>query len=174
MGVDGLKVEFASDQEQNGLDGGEPDEASSASFGGLEQSVDSLQKAVGLTGLGPSDDAFEMAAYHRGDLFHGLDLGAHDASAPMAKGLAHDIDLPPIEDLAQLLFIDPGPCGAGQFGCGDQNVQRRSGMGVELEDVLEQCPSKALKRGFGSLLAAPSLIHGLGTCQPVLSQYCKN
>ena len=35
MGIDGLKVEFASDEEQNGPDGREPDEASSASFGGL-------------------------------------------------------------------------------------------------------------------------------------------
>jgi hypothetical protein len=42
MRVDGLKVEFACDEEQNGPDSGEPDEASSASFGGLEQSVDSL------------------------------------------------------------------------------------------------------------------------------------
>jgi hypothetical protein len=58
--------------------------------------------------LGPSDDAFEMPAYHRGDLFHGVDLRAHDASARMDKGLTYEIDLPPIEDLAQLLFVDPG------------------------------------------------------------------
>jgi hypothetical protein len=31
-----------------------------------------------------------------------------------------------------LLFVDPGTCGAGQFGCGDQVVQCRFGAGVKL------------------------------------------
>lgn len=56
------------------------------------RSVYSLHEADGLAGLSP-DDVFEMAAYHRGDLFHGLDpLRAHDASVPMPKGPAHDMD----------------------------------------------------------------------------------
>jgi hypothetical protein len=69
-----MKVQLACDQEQNGPDGGEPDEASCTLFGGLEQSIECFETVVGLTGLGPSDDAFEMAPDHRGNFFHRFNL----------------------------------------------------------------------------------------------------
>lgn len=50
MGIDGLKVEFASDEEQNGPDGREPDEASSASFGGLLLGVSGQRDVVMTAG----------------------------------------------------------------------------------------------------------------------------
>jgi hypothetical protein len=42
----------------------------------------------------------------------------------MAKGLAHHVDLAPIPDLTQWLFVEPGACGTGQLGCGDQAGER--------------------------------------------------
>jgi hypothetical protein len=59
--VGGLKVQLAREEEQNGPECGESREASCALFGGLEELVGCFESAVGLMGLGPSDDAFETA-----------------------------------------------------------------------------------------------------------------
>jgi hypothetical protein len=40
----------------------------------VEEAVEGLDEAVGLTSLGPGDDAVEVAADHAGDILHGLDL----------------------------------------------------------------------------------------------------
>lgn len=51
--VNVAEVEFAGDHEDDGTDGGEASEAAGATLGGLEEAVDGLQKAVGLSCLGP-------------------------------------------------------------------------------------------------------------------------
>ena len=102
MRVDHSKVEFAGDQEDHGLDGGQAGEASGAAFGGLEQAVDSLQKAIGLAGLRPGHDALQMTAHECRDFLHGFDLGPHHTGAPMPQQRAYDVDLLALQDLAQL------------------------------------------------------------------------
>ena len=51
MGVDGVGVELADDEEDDGLEGRQPLEATSPALGGLEQAVDGFEKPVGLTRL---------------------------------------------------------------------------------------------------------------------------
>ena len=112
MGVDGGKVELSSDEEDNGSHGLEASVSARLSLGGLEQSVDGFDEAVGLAGLGPGDDAIEMLTDHDGDRLHGRDLGAHDVGAPLREHGGNDVDLLAIEDVAQLLAIEPGARGA--------------------------------------------------------------
>ena len=76
MRVARVEVELACDQDDDGLDGGQSGEATSAALGGLKQAVDGLQEAIGLTGVRPRDDAIDVAAHKRGDILHRLDLGA--------------------------------------------------------------------------------------------------
>src|SRR5438132_13180993 len=109
MRIDSVKVELSGDQEDDGLDGGQARESASAALGGLEQAVEGFQESVGLAGLGPSHDALQVTTHEGRDLFHRLDLGAHDASAPVLDHAAHDVDLFALEDLAQLLLVEPGP-----------------------------------------------------------------
>src|SRR5438045_7714739 len=108
MRVDSAEVELAGDQEDDSLDGGQPGEAPGTALGGLEQSIESLQEAVGLAGLRPGHYALQVAAHEAGDLLHRLDLGAHDAGAPVLERGANDIDLLALEDLAQLFLVEPG------------------------------------------------------------------
>lgn len=53
MRVDGLEVETAGYQEDDRHDGGDASEAACTPLGGLEQTVDGLQEAVGLARLRP-------------------------------------------------------------------------------------------------------------------------
>jgi hypothetical protein len=53
-----------------------PSISAGLSFGGLEQSVDSFNEAVGLARSGPGDECGKMAVDRSADLPHGLDLGA--------------------------------------------------------------------------------------------------
>jgi hypothetical protein len=80
--VDVAEVQFAGDLDDDGIDGGEAAEAAGATLGDLEQAVDGLQKAVGLSCRSPGDNDLELAAHHRCDLFHGVDLRAHHAACP--------------------------------------------------------------------------------------------
>jgi hypothetical protein len=43
-----------------------------------------------------------------GDLLHGLDLRAHDVGAPLSQHGGNDVELPAVEDIAQLFAIEPG------------------------------------------------------------------
>ena len=104
MRVERCEVELAGDQEDDSSDGGQAREAAGAALGGLEQAVDGLQESVGLSGLCPGDDAFDMATNERGDLLHRLDLAAHDAGAPVQQHGPDDVDLLALQDLAQLLL----------------------------------------------------------------------
>ena len=59
MRVYGVEVEFSGDQEDGGLDRCKACEPASTALGGLEQSIDSFQKSIGLTRLRPSHDALQ-------------------------------------------------------------------------------------------------------------------
>ena len=141
--VDGVEVEFADDQGDDGLDGGQARETASAALGGLEQAVDGLQESVGLTGLRPSHDALQVAAHEGGDLLHRLDLGAHDADAPMGEHGAHHVDLLALQDLAQLLLVEPRSSRAHGGHSGDQGVEVSCGCGLQARAVREQRPAHA-------------------------------
>src|SRR5258706_3765977 len=105
MRIDHAEVQFAGDEKDDRADSGHTFESSSAAFGGLEQTVESFQEAIGLPGLRPGNDAIEMRTYEGGDFLHRLDLGAHDARAPALQHGAHDIDLVALQDLAQLFLV---------------------------------------------------------------------
>lgn len=155
-----MEVEFAGDQEDDSLDGGESSEAASASLCGLEQAVNGFEKAVGLAGLRPGDDALQVAAHERGDLLHWLNLGAHDAGTPMLKHGTHDVDLFAIKDLTQLLLVGPRPSGAHGSEPGDQGIEVGGRLGLEAGSVLEQRPAQALERFVSALLDAAHLVYG--------------
>ena len=159
MRVDGLEVQTSGDQKDDRPDRGNASEATCTPLGGLEQTVDGLQEAVGLARLRPCHDALQMRADHLGHVLHRIDFGAHHASAPMLQHGAHNIDLFAIEDLAQLLLVDPGARGALDRHLGDQGVQIGRGLGLELCRVLEQGPAHALERLIGALLDAAHLVH---------------
>src|SRR6266481_9976968 len=108
MGVERGEVELAGNEEENGPHGGEPGVASGLALGGLEEPVEGLDEAVGLAGLGPSDDTVEMLADHPGDLLHRRDLGAQNIGAPLLEHGGDDVDLLAFEDFAQMLAIEPG------------------------------------------------------------------
>ena len=159
MRVDGVEVEISSDQEDDSLDGGDLSETASATLGGLEQAVEGFQKSIGLARLRPCDDALQVRADHPGHLLHRIDLGTHDTAAPVLQHGAHDIDLFAIQNLTQLLLVDPGPSGALDSHLGDQGVQISSGLGFELGRVLEQSPAHALEGLVGALLDPAHLVH---------------
>jgi hypothetical protein len=58
--VDRPEVELPRDQENDGLDSGQAPEAVRAALGSLEQAIDGLAEAVGLSGLRPGHDAFHV------------------------------------------------------------------------------------------------------------------
>lgn len=159
MRVEALEVQPAGDEEDDRPDGGRPIEAAGSPLGGLEQAVDGFQESVGLTGLRPGHDALQMAAHKRGNLLHRVDLGAHDADVPVLDRGAHDVDLFSVQDLAQLLLVDPVTGRAREPGGGDERVQRGTGLGLEAEGVLEQRSAHALDGGVAALFDAARLLH---------------
>ena len=54
-------------------------------LGDLKQGVQCIHEAVGLTGLGPGDDALAVSADQPPDLLHRFDLGAHEVGAPVLE-----------------------------------------------------------------------------------------
>src|SRR5271166_2452319 len=89
MGVERGEVELAGDEEEDGPHGGEARIASGLALGGLEEPVQGLDEAVGLAGLGPSDDAVEMLADHQGDLPHRLDPRFREGGLLERRTLVH-------------------------------------------------------------------------------------
>lgn len=74
-------------------------------LGSPEQAINGLlQESVDLTRLRPRHDPVQMLLHEVGDLLHRFDLGADDAGAPIFARLVHDVDLLPIEALAQLIL----------------------------------------------------------------------
>lgn len=70
MGVDIAEIRFSGEEENDSADRREGAVAPRLALGGLEETVDSFKKTIGLTGLCPRDDAVEMGADHLGDLLH--------------------------------------------------------------------------------------------------------
>src|ERR1044071_5317060 len=97
MRVERGEVELAGDQEDHGPDCGQAREATGAALGRLKQAVERFEESVGLTGLGPGDDALEVAAHETRDLLHRLDLASHDAGAPVLEHAAPDVALLALE-----------------------------------------------------------------------------
>ncbi len=154
------EVEFTGEQEDDGTNGGEPAVAARLTFGRLEQSVDRFEETVGLAGLRPGDDAFEMVADHVGDLLHGLDLGAQHVSTPLAKQGAYDVDLFAVENLAQLFAVLPRPGGALDGQLGEQGIEFGPVLSTELSAILQQLPTQPLEAGVVFLFDTARLVDG--------------
>src|ERR1700739_1956938 len=92
------EVELAGNEEQHGAHRREAGVAAGFAFGRLEETVEGLYEAVGLTGLGPGNNAVEVAAEHAGDLLHRRASGAQDIGAPLLEHGGDDVDLLTIED----------------------------------------------------------------------------
>src|ERR1017187_6165728 len=160
MCVELLKVELASNEEYHRSHGVDVGVAVGFSFGGLEQSIDRFDEAIGLSGLSPSHDAVEMIADHLGDLFHGFDFGTHDIGTPLFQHGGNHIDLLAFEDVPQLLFIKPST--GSSLGCyfGDQHVQVGALAGGQIFSAFEQWPAQSFDRRIGLLLCATQLFNG--------------
>jgi len=76
--------------------------------------------------------AIQVPAHHRGELLHRLDLAAHDAGTPVQQHLSHDVDLLALENLAKLLLVDPGLCGAYTRHASDQCIEIGGGIVLEI------------------------------------------
>lgn len=162
MWVEFREIEFAGEQEDNGADRAEPTVAAGFALGGLEQTIEGFQKAIGLTGLRPGDDALEVVADHFGDFLHGVDLGAHDVGAPLAEQGGDDVDLFAIKDLAQLLAVEPSPRSALRGEPGAQGVDLAASGAGEAGVIAQQRPTQSLEAGRRLLLDTPGLVQGLG------------
>ena len=87
-----------------------------------------------------------MGADHGGDLLHGLDLGAHDIGAPLSQHGGNDVELPAIEDIAQLFAIEPGAGGAFGGELDDEAIEVAA-SGESLLLSLSKAPRKPLSAG---------------------------
>jgi len=57
MRIDHTEVQLAGDQKEDRADSGHAFESSSATFRGLEQTIESFQEAIGLPGLRPGNSS---------------------------------------------------------------------------------------------------------------------
>ena len=137
MRVDPGEVEFSCDKEENGPHGCEARVAAGLAFGGLEEAIQGFDEAVGLPGLGPRHDAFEMRAYHLGDILHRRDLGAQDVGAPCLEHGGDNVDLLAVEDVTQMLAVQPGAGGTFAGGRGDQRIEIGAAFFGKAATVLE-------------------------------------
>ena len=160
MRVKSAEIEFASDEEDHRTHRVDVGVAARTALGSLKQAIECFEKAIGLPGLRPSHDAFEMGADHPSDLFHRLDLGAQHIGTPLPKQGRNNIDLFAVENLAQLFAVQP--CFGSALGgdMSDQRIQIGGLTGRQLASVLEQCPAQPLQRGIGLLLGTAHLVHG--------------
>ena len=154
-----MEVKLTGDQEDDCLDSGQTGESARTALGGLEQAVDGLQEAVGLAGLRPSHDALQVAAYESGDLLHRFDLAAHHTRTPVFEHAAHDVDLFTIEDLAQLLLVEPCSSRTYRSHLGDQSIQVSGGFRLQFRTILQQRPAHSFEGRVGALLEAARPVH---------------
>ena len=82
-----------------------------------------------------------MVEDHLGDLFHGLDLGALHVGAPALEHGGYDIDLLAVENVAQLLAVEPGAGGALGRRLGDEGIEVRTLAFGKTLTVLKQSPA---------------------------------
>lgn len=112
MGIDLCEVELSGDQEEDRSQGGEPAVAVGLPLGGLEESIEGLDEAVGLASSRPGDDALQMHPDHFGDGLHGFDLGAVHVDVPLPEHPAHDVDLLSLVDFPELFPMEPSAGGS--------------------------------------------------------------
>jgi len=141
--VDAGEVELAGNQEQHGAHRGKAGVAAGFAFGRLEETVEGLDEAVGLTGLGPGDNTVEVRADHAGDLLHRRDLGAQNIGAPLLEHGGDDVDLLAVEDGTQSFAVKPGAGGAFGGGLADQSIEVGARIGRQPLAVFEQCPAQS-------------------------------
>ena len=144
MRVDAEEVELAGDHEDDPVEGTEPAVAAGLALGRLDEPMDGLQEPVGLARSDPGEDAVEMSADHVGDFFHRLDLRAQHVTAPAVEQKACNVWLLAGEDLAQVLTVLPGACGARGGHLGEQPLEHSPLCDDELGPVLQQHPALAL------------------------------
>ena len=89
MGVAGGEVELAGNEEQHGAHCGKTGVAAGFAFGRLEEAIEGLDEAVGLTSLGPGDDAVEVSADHAGDVLHRRDPRFREGRLLERRTLVH-------------------------------------------------------------------------------------
>jgi hypothetical protein len=152
MGVDRGEVEPSGDEQDHGFHRLEAGVSTRLALGGLKEAVNGFDEAIGLTGLGPSGDAIEMSADHDGDVLHGVDVGARHIGAPLFQHGGYDVNLLAIENVTQLLSIEPGARSAFGGELRDEPVEVGCLLVGELTSILEQCPAQPFERGVGLLL----------------------
>lgn len=76
MRIDHTEARLAGDQKDDGADSGHSFLPAGAVLGGLEQAIKRLREAVGLPGLRPGPDVFQMVTHEGGNLLYRLDIGA--------------------------------------------------------------------------------------------------
>jgi hypothetical protein len=162
MWVQPREVQLSRDEEDDGVHGGEAGVAAGLALGGLEQTVEGLDEAIGLSGLGPGDNAVEVFADHPGHVLHWRQARAHDIGAPLSEHGGDEIDLLAVEDLAQLLAIEPGAGGALAGGLGDQGIKVGPAGGGQVVAVFEQGPAQPLEARIGPLFETPGAVEGGG------------
>ena len=115
---------------------------------------------LGLARGDPGEDAVEMSADHCGDFFHLLDLRAQHVAAPAVEQEACNVWLLAGEDLAQVLAVLPGACGARGGHLGEQPIELRALCHGERGAILQQHPALALEARVELLLDAAHLVDG--------------
>ena len=99
MCIELLEIQLASDEEYQRPHGVDVGTAAGFPFRGLEQSIERIDEANGLSGLNSGSDAIKVTVDHFGDLFHRFDFGAHDIAAPLLQHGSNDIELLAFEDM---------------------------------------------------------------------------
>lgn len=157
-----MEIEFSRDEKNHRTHGGAAGIAARLAFGGLKQTVEGLEEAIGLPSLSPSHDAIEVVADHSGDLFHWRNFGSHHIATPLRQQGRNDIDLFAVEDVTQLFAVKPGTGGALGRDVGNQGIQIGTLTGGQAASVLEQRPAHPLQVGIGLLLGTAHLAHSRG------------
>ena len=165
MWINAAEVQLSGDQEDHGPDRGHAREAAVATFRRLEKAVYRFEKSIGLARLRPRHNALQVIAHHRRNRLHRLDLRAHHAGAPVPEHRAHHVDLLALEDLAQLLLVDPRARRAHRCqACNDTPENFNKLLGSTSDD--------GGKRGDYRRLRGDSkrpVSTGLPVCQPSIS-----
>lgn len=162
MLVKACEVELSGDEEQDSAHGFEASVSSCLAFGGLKQAVDGLDKTIGLTRLSPGNDAVEMSTNQSHHVLHLFDLRAHDVGAPLLQHLGHDIDLLALENVAQLLTVQP--CAGSTLGgvLTDERLEVGELGEIEFVRVFEQRPTHALELRVELLLLPTHCVERFG------------
>src|SRR5471032_690118 len=163
MRVERGEVKFSGDEKQDRAHGFQACVSTSLALCCLKQAVDSLDETVGLTGLRPGNDSIEMSANQSHDILHGFDFGAHDVGAPLLQHFGYDVNLFALENVAQLLAVQPCSSGATGRVLTDERLKVGELGEVQFVCVLEQGPAHAFKLRVELLLLPAYRVERLGS-----------